>query len=276
MLEEVARRRKRTIRISDLEWIGTITSAPRQLLRDMDRSGRLHRVGENRYIVAPEGTTTIEQAAPAELLVDLIVGPLGDYCIAFLSSLIAHRLTDLDSSITYVAAEQGTNPRGRLPLPLKVVQLSGSLWPDSCDGGDEVDRFRVLAGTKEFAYRSTLERALIDGLVRPDLCAGFETVALSWARALTVPDVSWEKVAAIGGRLNPATARRTAFMLRALGLDRLAAEAVSEIDTRSANTRLDRSDGFSLGRAGLQRDPSTGILLNVPRDHLRGWVEAER
>lgn len=249
-----------------------MTTAPGQLLADMASSHRLHRVGEHRFVVAPVGTTWLEQAGPTELIVDLIMDTHKAYYIAFLSSLIAHRLTDLHSSMTYVAVPYGTRPRGRQPLALKIVQLSESLWP--ADFEEEVERFRVMDGMKEFAFRSSIERALIDGLVRPDLCAGFETVAVAWGRALRRSDVDWEKVVRIARGLNSATARRVAFMLNELGVNQLVETCLDGIDTRGANTALDRSNGFELPRDAVKRDPRTGVLINVPHTYLRGWLEA--
>jgi len=272
ILDETYRRRLRTIDLTrDSEWLRELTSRPSDTLGAMSRRGQLHRVGEGRFVVAPPGTSLLEQAAPASLLVDLTLGQLGRYYIGFLSALISHHLTDLHSDVYYAAVPQGTRLRGKRPMKLKLVQLAERLWPIE----EELERFRVLESTKEFAYRSTLERTLVDGLLRPDLSGSFETVALSWARARGRSDVSWRKVARIAKRLGDAPARRTALMLNELGLTEVAEQEFADLKGRSTSTPLDRSDAFGLPKGAIERDSQTGVLLNVPRRNLRGWLAGE-
>ena len=235
----------------------------------MAQRGLLYRVGQDRYVVAPIEASALSQAAPPELLIDLALGS-HPYYIGFLSALIAHRLTDLHSEIAYAAVPAEVRPRGRTPIALKIARLSPRAWP----APDEIERFRVLEGTKEFAHRSAVERALVDGLLRPDLCAGFETVVLAWGRAGRRADVSWDRVAQAARGIGDATARRAAFMLGLLSLETIVERHFADLEGRAANTPLDRSNGFNLDRSEIERDPRTGILLNVPRRHLRGWVEA--
>ena len=90
----------------------------------------------------------------------------------------------------------------------KLVRLSPSRWPMQ---ENERERVRVQSGLKEFVWRSTLERTLLDGLLRPELCAGIETVVTSWARAQEHP-VHWQAVWAIAKRSGMATARRAAYL----------------------------------------------------------------
>jgi hypothetical protein len=181
----------------------------------------------------------------------------------------------MHSPITYVAIPTASTfqPGKRMELQLETVRLSPSNWPR--DESQELERFRVLPGTKEFAWRSSIERTLIDGLLRPDRCAGFETVVLAWARALRDPAVSWDAVAEIGKRLGKATARRTAFMLRLFNLQETADRHFAALEVRDGQTPLDRGNGFGLPRSGTERDPKTGVLVNVPWHHLRGWASGE-
>jgi predicted transcriptional regulator of viral defense system len=272
VLSEVSRRQRRTIRLpADLPWLNAISPAPRRLLARMVKGGFLLRAGEDRYVVAPAGATTLSQAVPPELLIDLALQP-HPYYIGFLSAFAAHRLTDLHSTAAYAAVPQGVRPRGRMPIDLEIAQLSPGAWPAA---EEEIERFRALGGTKEFAYRSTVERTLVDGLLRPDLCAGFETVALGWVRAARQADLAWDRVAQIATRIGDAVSRRTAFMLGLIGLEAVQERHFSRLDGRRASVPLDRSNGFSLERDAIERDPGTGVLLNVPRSHLRGWIASE-
>ena len=72
-------------------------------------------------------------------------------------------------------------------------------------------------------------------------------------------------------RRAPATSairRRTAFVLRLIGFDDVVT-AHLPMTGRGASVRLDRSDSFNLPDDARQRDRATGVILNVPADHLR-------
>lgn len=56
---------------------------------------------------------------------------------------------------------------------------------------------RVQSGLKEFVWRSTIERTLVEGLLRPELSGGIETVISSWTCATEHEPVDWGTVWAI-------------------------------------------------------------------------------
>jgi predicted transcriptional regulator of viral defense system len=235
----------------------------------------LYRVGRGRYVVAPRGTFSATQAAPAELIAALILGARGDYFISYLTALIDYRLTDLHSTTIYAAIRQdGTFDVTSVALPdgtLQLVRLSPRNWP--VDRDRELTRVRALADTKEFIWRATMERALADSLSRPDLAAGLETVVGCWARARQ-SDADWDLVCAICARRGRSMERRCALLLRLLGLDAVAKRNFPNLSGRGASTPLDRSNSFELSPEQITRDRDTGVLLNVPEDHLRGWIAA--
>ena len=113
------------------------------------------------------------------------------------------------------------------------------------DPDTELVRVRALPDTKEFIWRASLERALVDCLSRPDLASGFETVVGSWARARQT-EVDWDLVCAISSRRGSSMERRCAFLLRLLGLDAIAKHNFPRLTGRGANTRLDRSNSFDM------------------------------
>lgn len=269
VLDEAARRRRKTIRWpQDAAWLQEITPAPQRLLSRLKDNGLLYAAGRNRYVIAPAGTKSIRQAASPELLADLAFRPHGDYYVGFLSALIAHRLTDLHSEVTYVAMRQGARPR-IVPDGFKVTEIPADAWPKSND--EEVERIR-LDDSKEFVYRSSLERTLVDSLLRPDLSGGIETVVTCWAGAIDRSDVRWDLVAEIAQRVGDATMRRTAFLLRLLGFDGLVDSRFPEFQGRTTSTLFDRSRGFDLPKDQVRRDRDTGVKINVPIDYLRGWI----
>jgi predicted transcriptional regulator of viral defense system len=270
VLDEAARRRRTTIRWpDDSDWLSEITPAPQRLLSRLKGKGVLYAAGSNRYVIAPTGTRSIRQAASPELLADLAFRPHGDYYVGFLSALIAHHLTDLHSSITYVAMRRGTKPR-LVPDGYKVAELPEEAWPRNESG--DIERIRI-GDSKEFFYRSSLERTLVDGLLRPELSGGIETVVGAWARAKERPEVRWDRLAEIALSVGGPTLRRSAFLLRQLGFATLVEARLPELGGSGANIFFDRSRGFDLPKHRLKRDRDTGITINVPIDYLRGWIE---
>lgn len=275
MLEHVAAAKRRTVSLpADREWLAEITPHYARLLDRMTARKSLYRVLRGQYVVAPRATDGVDQAAAAELLVDLVLRGQGEYYLGFLSALIAHRLTDLHASTLYAAIRQ-ENPTDLTTVSLagrelKLVRLSPSRWSS---GENERERVRVQQGLKEFVWRSTLERTLVDGLLRPELCGGIETVVTSWGRASEHERVDWTTVWAIAKRIGIATARRAAYLLIRSGHEHVLAGDLPALNVKGAATPLDRSNGYGMTRAEATRDPQTGVLVNVPLEQLRGWLD---
>lgn len=273
VLEHVAAARRRSVSLpADREWLAEITPHYARLLDRMAARKLLYRVLRGQYVVAPWATDGVDQAAPAELLVDLVLREQGEYYLGFLSALIAHRLTDLHTSMLYAAIRQDS-PTDMTSVPLagyelKLTRLSPSRWPMR---ENERERVRVQAGLKEFVWRSTLERTLVDCLLRPELCAGIETVITSWAR-VEEHQVDWEAVWAIANRSGTANARRAAYLLIRTGHEHVLAEGLPALQAKRADTPLDRSNGYGMSRSEMTHDPATGTLLNVPAEQLHGWL----
>jgi predicted transcriptional regulator of viral defense system len=272
VLEAAAKRRRRSIRLhEDGKWLRQLTRNPARLLGEMANRQLLYRVGAGRYVIAPRGTVSLEQAAPAELLVDILLGGRTSYYVGFLSALISHRLTDLHSNDIY-AAVLASGPVKRPPrLPgreLHLAYLNEKRWPGTEAG--EIERVRAFGEAKEFWWRSSAERTLVDSLTRPEMSGGIETTISCWSRAHLDDRVDWSEVARIAKRLGPSAERRTAFVMTRLEIEG-ARRWFAGLDGRSSNVLLDRSQGFALhGRAS--RDSSTGVVVNVPDDRLSGWM----
>lgn len=275
VLEHVAAAKRCTVSLpADREWLAEITPHYARLLDRMAARKSLYRVLRGRYVVAPRATDGVDQAAAAELLVDLVLRGQGEYYLGFLSAMIAHRLTDLHSSTLYAAIKQ-ENPTDLTTVSLagrelKLVRLSPSRWPTE---ESERERVRVQPGVKEFVWRSTLERTLVDGLLRPELSGGIETVITSWARATEHQHADWATVWAIAKRTGAATARRVAYLLIHSGHEHVLAEDVAALNAKGAATPLDRSNGYSMTRKQATSDPQTGVLVNIPAEQLRGWLD---
>jgi predicted transcriptional regulator of viral defense system len=275
VLEHVAAAKRRTVSLpADRDWLAEITPHYARLLDRMAARKLLYRVSRGQYVVAPWATDGVDQAASPELLVDLVLREQGDYYLGFLSALIGHRLTDLHTSALYAAIRQDNRTdRTSVPLAgyeLKLVRLSSSRWPSD---ESEREQVRVQPGLKEFVWRSTVERTLVDCLLRPELCAGIETVITSWARA-EEDHVDWEALWAIAKRVGAATARRAAYLLIRTGHEHVLADDLTALHAKRADIQLDRSNGYDMSRHKMRRDPQTGVLLNVPAEQLHGWLGA--
>jgi hypothetical protein len=248
------------------------TPSPAKLLSEMAARQLIYRVGRGRYVVAPRGTFSVEQAAPVEMLVDVLLRDRTKYFVGFLSALIAHRLTDLHSTTVYVAvpAESSVTRAPELPgaHDLHLVTLTGSRWPNPAAG--EVEKVRAFGDSKEFWWRSSLERSLVDALTRPELSGGIETVVVGWARARAEKRADWSEVARIACRQGPSTERRVAYLLKMLGLFE-AHRWFADLDGRGSTVLFDRSDGFQL-QGHSQRDRDTGVSVNVPPERISGWI----
>lgn len=272
VLEDAAARRRRSIRLpEDGKWIRQYTKNPAKLLSEMAAKQLLYRVARGRYVIAPRGTFSIEQAVPAELLVDVLLGPRSDYYVGFLSALIAHRLTDVHSTVIYAAVPGGGAVKRSPKLPgreLKLVYLNESRWPNPKAG--EIERVRAFDDSKEFWWRSSLERTLVDVLTRPELSGGIETVVSAWARAHREGRVDWGEVARIAGKLGRTTERRVAYLLKRLRVEE-GDRWFADLDGRESTVLFDRSRGFGSSSSGT-RDADTGVSVNVPSDRLAGWV----
>lgn len=274
VLEEIAERRRRSVSLhGDEAWLREISNDPAQLLRDMAGRRLLYKVGAGRYVVAPPATFALEQAAPIELLVDLRLRGQGDYYLSFLTGLIGHRLTDQHSTRVFAAIRQKSSyRRGETEIDgyrLHTTRLADSVWPH----GDEIEEVRAFDRDAEFYRRATVERTLVDALARPVESGGFETVIQAWARAARA-HTNWDRVAELAGRQGAAMARRVAYLLRLLGFDPVANRHFAHIGGRGASVPLDRGHSFAPPGVSYGRDRKTGVLINVPIDHLRGWTGA--
>ena len=250
MFEHVAAAKRRTVSLpGDREWLAEITPHYARLLDRMAARKLLYSVLRGRYVVAPWATDGVDQAAPAELLVDLVLREQGDYYLGFLSALIAHRLTDLHSSTLYAAIRQD-NSTDMAPCrgghELRLVRLSPSRWPMRGERARTSARAIVAEGVRlALGPRADTRR----GLLRPELCAGIETVISSWARA-EEDAVDWQAVWAIARRSGMATARRAAYLLIHTGHEHVLTENLPSLQAKRADTPLDRSNGYGMSRRG--------------------------
>jgi hypothetical protein len=85
--------------------------------------------------------------------------------------------------------------------------------------------------------------------------------------------VDWTTVWTIAKRMGTATARRVAYLLIHTGHEQALAGDLPALNVKGAATPLDRSNGYGMTRTEATRDPQTGVLVNVPTEQLRGWLD---
>jgi predicted transcriptional regulator of viral defense system len=276
LLERMAERRVQTITVeTDRKWLAEITPHYQRLLSRMSAARLLYRIRRGHYVVAPRGTFSAAQAASSELQAARVLTP-GDYFISHLSALIAHRLTDVHCNETYASIRQSSGRRGKhhVELPsgtLRIATVTDARWPIA--GSAELEEVRALPESIELIWRSGVERTLLDALARPDLCAGFEIVIGCWVSAKN-GKTDWELLCNVAARQGSSMIRRTAYMLRLLGLGAIAERAFPNLRGRSTRVPLDRSDSYDMGVDRLARDRATGVVINVPPQHLQAWTGA--
>jgi predicted transcriptional regulator of viral defense system len=273
VLEEMARRRRMSIRLpSDKGWLSRVAVDPRKLLSRMAARELLYRVSRGRYVLAPRGSSSIEQAASPEFLVDVALAPEVPYYIGYLSALVSHRLTDFHSSDLHVAIPAGSLSSRVHVVPgrqIRYVTQSESRWP--AHDSEAIEKVRAFDRAKEFWKRSSVERTLVDCLTRPELSGGMEVVVSAWARAKAEQRVDWRLIAALAHQLGPSAKRRTAFLMTLLDIPDVKTMS-GGIYARASTVLFDSSRGFGITDA--PRDANTGVLVNVPEASLKGWIAA--
>lgn len=269
LLTELARRQQRTVSLrGDRELLASLSKRPRELLSLMARKGTLVSLGGGRYVVASWAGDSLAHAAPFPVLLDAALRERGPYYLGFLSALIDHRLTDVDSWEVYVALGPGTKFSGTgLTVDGRPVHVTRVTAQRRWEGAAE----QVRAAPREHYSRSTLERTLADTMYRTRLCGGMELVMSCWARGLAEQRVEIEALCGHARALSAAVARRVGFTLTLMGFHDDATRYLGDLSGPRDTALLDTTHGF--GSDGpWSRDSEWGIRVNVPERTLAGWA----
>ena len=263
VIAEARRRRKTTLTVSgDGEWLRAYGREPRKLLSEMAERGALLALGGGRYLVVDPGQTLIEQAAAWQIALDGVVHPYGDYYLGFMSAIVEHHLTDLESPTIYVALHRRSNVDREILIANRPVIFTYVSKPTRWFG---VETVRVSRA--ERYQRSDIERTLIDCLDRPRLCGSTEVWVRAWERALRRDEVDVAKICDYAMRLGPSVSRRAGFMLTVGGHGEEARQRLSYVVKPGGSVLLDPS---AKARPNAERDTTWGVALNVTRDFIDG------
>ncbi len=267
LLRRLAEEQRTTFSIrQDRPLLKSVTPAYANLLSRMADKGVLIPLGGGRYVVSSWAGDGLAHAAPFNVLLDATLRPYGAYYLGFLSALIEHRLTDEDSWEVYVALREDATFKGSQMVidqrPVLVTRIAGSQrW---------VGLEQVRATRREYYWRSTLERTLVNTLYRPKLSGEIELIAGAWARAAHREDLNPTVLCRCARAVSIAVARRAGYMLSRLGHHDAAAEHLGDLRGQRNQVLLDAARSY--GSDAWPRDTEWGVAINVPERSLTGWL----
>lgn len=185
------------------EILGSSYDATLQTLRRLTRAGWLVRLTAGRYAIVPlssgnEATPQINRYVVAREL-------LGEtpYYISHESAMDVHNMLTRPVTTVIVTTPRRLARRDILGVPYRFVYAPPSaLW--GCEP--------VWVTPYEQVTVSDLEKTILDGLARPDLCAGVSQVATGlWMRH---DDFDWDRLARYAQKLSRrAVAQRLGYLL---------------------------------------------------------------
>ncbi len=190
------------------EVLGSSYDATLKTLRRLTRAGWLVRLTAGRYAIVP--LSSGEEATPQVNRYVVARELLGEtpYYISHESAMDVHNMLTRPVTTVIVTTPRRLKGREILGVPYRFVYAPPSaLW------GSEP----VWVTPYEQVTVSDLERTILDGLARPDLCAGVSQVAMGlWLRQ---DDFDWDKMARYAHRLGRrAVAKRLGYLLELFDL----------------------------------------------------------
>jgi predicted transcriptional regulator of viral defense system len=181
---------------------GKSYSATVQTLRRLDRAGWLVRLNAGKYAIVPlEAGDEAIPTANRLVMARELVGQ-APYYISHDSALEVHNMLTRPVTTVTVTTTRRLLNRTVLRVPYRFVSAKPeNLWGFA----------PVWVMPEEQVQVSDLERTILDGLRRPDLCAGISEVATGlWMRK---DDLDWEKLVSYTRRLgNRAAAQRLGYL----------------------------------------------------------------
>jgi predicted transcriptional regulator of viral defense system len=190
------------------ELLGSSYAAALQTLRRLDHAGWLVRLTAGRYAIVP--LSSGDEATPQVNRYVIARELLGEtsYYISHDSAMDIHNMLTRPVTTVLVSTPRRLARREILRVPYRFVYARASaLWGNEPAWVTPYERVTV----------SDLERTILDGLARPDLCAGVSQVATGlWMRH---EDLNWDRLADYALRLGTrAVAQRLGYLLELYGV----------------------------------------------------------
>lgn len=204
LLTTLAEENRTIFSIADAqEILGSSYDATRHTLRRLTRAGWLARIAAGRYAIVP--LSSGDQAAPQVNRYVIARELLGEtpYYVSHESAMDIHNMLTRPVTSVTVTTPRRLKSHKILDVPYRFVYAPPSaLW------GCEL----VWVTPYEQVTVSDLERTILDGLARPDLCAGVGQVAIGlW---LHRDDFDWGKLSDYAKKLGRhSVAQRLGYLL---------------------------------------------------------------
>jgi predicted transcriptional regulator of viral defense system len=204
LLTTLAEKDQTIFSIADAQQIlGSSYNATLDTLRRLVRAGWLVRLAAGRYAIVPlsSGSQAVPQVNRYVVARELLAET--PYYISHESALDIHNMLTRPVVNVIIATPRRLAAREILGVPYRFVYTpQKNLWGAEAAWVTPYQQVNV----------SDLERTILDGLARPDLCAGVSQVATGlWMRQ---DDLDWDKLAAYAQRLGRrAVAQRLGYLL---------------------------------------------------------------
>lgn len=270
VLHEAAQRGKLYLRWpEDRAWLERIDDIgdPQKRLWGMGDRGSLEMLSRGRWLILPTGATTVEQAAPVKALLAAFFDGRADWYLGYLSALIDHNLTDIDSETLYVGI-RGATMASKQRIGHRPIRVVHHTREDTWEG---VERERAHGSV--FSYRSDVERTLLDTLEQPRRSGPAEVWARAWERAMREERVDLRRLTEYAEDRSDVVQARLAFWLRETGHPRDSRRVMRGLGGPLSGSRLlDSAKNFER-QDRWPRDRETGLVINMPQETIDGWLE---
>lgn len=209
--------------------IGGDYGAVVQTLRRLARAGWVVRLTAGRYAMIPlsSGGTNAPQVNRYVIMRELLEP--APYYISHDSAMDVHNMLTRPVTVITATSPRRLGKRTILGVPYRFVYAPpAALWGNA----------PVWVTPHEQVIVSDLERTLLDGLTRPDLCAGISQVATAlWMRHT---DLDWDRLGVYAEKFGVrAAAQRLGYLLDLFGLGVPTLIACLQTLTATGYSRLD-------------------------------------
>lgn len=248
--------------LSEIEGVG---GNPRKRLTEMTRRGSLAHLAAGSWVVLPDGARSPASAYSPEMLLSAVMNAQRQqWYVGCISAMAVLQLTD-ETSDVMVVVTRGPKQLRLSKIAGRAIRIVNVRREDNWEG---IDRIRLRGRT--FTYRSGVERTLLDTLEYPRLCGPPELWVRAWERALHEERVMMPILTDLAETRSHAVQARLAFWLAETGHPRDARYVLAMSKTRlTGRVFLDSSQTYA---GQWPRDPATGLIVNVPRKAIDGWL----